>query len=279
MNRYKLFSVFQLPVAIKNDYLRSGTPRYKVHLSNRFNDRTSNNKTFLKTRITSPMNELIKIVSPFKTDSVRDKSGNILDIPQGWAFLPAGDPGITRKVTAAGVYWRVQIRKGKRDISLGVWAPLQTIENARIEMENTRSTDSYKKSLISSKLRRDKKQDEYSREFCDAVKEFLSFAECYKEYESKMADAVTEHAIPVGSGTVARTTMIPLEERAAKAVIAWMRHKTTGYDTMKIPFIKGKRREVRRLLYEVSMQLLSQYRNGDKISISCPLKLALDKMC
>ena len=192
-----------------------------------------------------------------------------------WAFLPAGDPGVTRKVTASGICWRVQIRKGRRDISLGVWAPLQTIETARIETENVRSTDSYKKSMENSKIRRDKKQDDYSLEFCEAVKEYLSFAECYKEYESKMAEAVTEHAIPVGSGTVARTSMIPLEERAAKAVVAWMRHKTTEYDVMRIPLIKGKRREVRRLLAEISIQLLSRYRNGEKISISCPLKQAL----
>ena len=220
------------------------------------------------------MNE-IKIVSPSKTGFVLDKSGKSLGIPEGWAFLPAGDPGVTRKVTASGICWRVQVRKGRRDISLGVWAPLQTIETARIETENVRSTDSYKKSMENSKIRRDKKQEDYSLEFCEAVKEFLSFAECYKEYESKMAEAVTEHAIPVGSGTVARTSMIPLEERAAKAVVAWMRHKTTEYDVMRIPLIKGKRREVRRLLAEISIQLLSRYRNGEKISISCPLKQAL----
>ena len=224
------------------------------------------------------MNENVKIVSPSKTGFVLDKNGKVIAIPDGWVFLPAGDPGITRKVTTSGIYWRVQIRKGRRDISLGVWAPSQVIHAAIIETENIRSSDSYKKNLVNSKLRRDKKQEEYSIEFCDAVKKYLSFAECYKAYESIMAEAVTEHAIPVGSGTVARTTMIPLEERAAKAVIAWMRHKTTGYDTMRVPLIKGKRREVRRLLAEISVQLLSHYRNGDIISLTCPLRLLLDKI-
>lgn len=224
------------------------------------------------------MNENIKIVSPSKTGSVLDKNGKHLNIPEGWAFLPAGDPGITRKVTAAGKYWRVQIRKGRRDISLGVWAPLQAIETATIETNTIRSSESYKRSLEYSKLRRNKKQEEYSNEFYGAVREYLSFADCYKEYESKMARVVTEHAIPIGSGTVARTSMIPMEERAAKAVVAWMRHNTTGYDIMRIPLIKGKRREVRRILAEISMELLSHYRNGDKISISCPLKQVLDKV-
>jgi len=46
----------------------------------------------------------------------------------------------------------------------------------------------------------------------------------------RLARAVADHATPVGSGTVARTKRIPVEERAEAAVIAWMRHQTTGYD-------------------------------------------------
>ncbi len=221
------------------------------------------------------MNETIKIVSPHKSGTVRDASGTILSIPDTWAFLEAGDSGITRKVTAAGSYWRVQIRKGRRDISLGVWAPKETIENAKIETEKVRSTESYKKSIASAKIRRDKKQDAYAEQFYFEVRLFLSFAKCYKEYEEAMARAITAHAIPVGSGTVARTETIPIDERAAKAVIAWMRHQTTGYDTMKIPRVKGKRREVRRILAEISMELLSSYRRGDPINPQCPLRRAL----
>ena len=36
------------------------------------------------------------------------------------------------------------------------------------------------------------------------------------------------------------------------AVIVWMRHRTTAYDNMAIPRVKGKRREVRRLLAQQS---------------------------
>jgi hypothetical protein len=222
------------------------------------------------------MNETIKIVSPHKPGTVRDASGMILTIPDTWAFLEAGDPGVTRKVTAAGACWRVQIRKGRRDISLGIWAPKETIENAKIETVKARSTESYKKSMTSAKIRRDKKQEAYAEQFYFEVRLFLSFAECYKDYEDAMAKAITAHTIPVGSGTVARTETIPVEERAAKAVIAWMRHQTTDYDTMKIPLIKGKRREVRRLLAATSMELLSNYRQGNLISPSCPLKRAIN---
>lgn len=40
---------------------------------------------------------------------------------------------------------------------------------------------------------------------------------------------------------------IPVEQRA-DAVIAWMRHQATGYDFMPVPWVKGKRRDVRRVL-------------------------------
>ena len=89
-------------------------------------------------------------------------------------------------------------------------------------------------------------------------------------------DAVTQHATPVGSGTVARTQRIPIEQRAESAVIAWMRHQTTAYDQMKIPRADGKRREVRRMLAEKTRKLLLRYRGGTAIDPkTCPLRQAL----
>ena len=75
--------------------------------------------------------------------------------------------------------------------------------------------------------------------------------------------------------SVARTKRIPVEQRAEAAVIAWMRHQTTGYDSMKIPRVKGKRREVRRMLAQRSKELLARYRRGEAIGEKCPLKKAL----
>jgi len=83
------------------------------------------------------------------------------------------------------------------------------------------------------------------------------------------------HATPVGSGTVARTKRIPIQQRAEAAVIAWMRHQTTGYDGMVIPRVKGKRREVRRMLARRSHDLLERYRRGEQVGEDCPLKNAL----
>jgi hypothetical protein len=90
-----------------------------------------------------------------------------------------------------------------------------------------------------------------------------------------MATAVTQHATPIGSGTVARTKRIPIERRAEAAVIAWMRHQTTAYDSMVVQRVKGKRRDLRRKLAQRSKKLLSQYRASDSVSFGCPLQTAL----
>jgi hypothetical protein len=74
---------------------------------------------------------------------------------------------------------------------------------------------------------------------------------------------------------VARTKRIPVEKRAEAAVIAWMRHQTTGYDGMVIPRVKGKRREVRRMLARRSQELLARYRRGETVPEACPLQKAL----
>lgn len=66
--------------------------------------------------------------------------------------------------------------------------------------------------------------------------------------------------------------MITVEERESRAVIAWMRHQATAYDSLKIPRIKGKRREVRKMLANGSNELLQAYRNRFGTSPDCPLQ-------
>lgn len=221
------------------------------------------------------MNKDVKIVRPGKGTVLIDENGEEITPPDGWTFLPAGDAGVTRKVTAKGVFWRVQIQKGRRKISKGVWAPAKTIASAQKEVKAIRSTPEYAKRIECSRRRRDFKQAKYEEEFCEEVCRFLAFSPRYSGMEKKMAEAITSHAVPVGSGTVARTAMIPIGERASRAVIAWMRHQTTAYESMTIPRVKGRRREVRRILASRSVELLEDYRNGKETSKSCPLKKAL----
>lgn len=219
-----------------------------------------------------------KVVKSGAGNTLLSESGEQLTPPTGWVFLPAGDAGLTRKVTAAGKFWRVQAQMGRRIISKGIWAPGTIVAEAKLELEILRATDAYKKKLAGARRRRDNKQTEYEQEFYQAVRAFLAFAPLYEEMEITMAKAVTVHAIPVGSGTVARTTMIPIEARAAKAVIAWMRHQTTAYDSMQIARIKGERREVRRILAQRSAELLQNYRRGRDYVHECPLQQALEQI-
>jgi hypothetical protein len=128
---------------------------------------------------------------------------------------------------------------------------------------------------VADAQRRDKAQAGYVEDFYGAVITFLAFHSKYAHLAERLARAITEHATPVGSGTVARTKRIPVEERAEAAVIAWMRHQTTAYESMAIPRIKGKRREIRRMLAQRSQELLSRYRWGEEVGEDCPLGRAL----
>ena len=217
----------------------------------------------------------IRLMKPGPNGQVINEYGIAEKPPSDWAFLKAGDAAVTRKVTAAGPIWRVQIKKGRRLQSLGIWAPQSNISQAKMEVEAMRTDPGYAKKQASAAKTRAKKQENYMAEFQLEVAKYLNFHSSYADLQSKMAQLVTEHAIPIGSGTVARTSMIPVEERAGKAVIAWMRHKTTNYDNLKIARIKGERRKVRKQLAQRSLAILKQYRSGQPVATDCPLWKAL----
>jgi hypothetical protein len=223
-----------------------------------------------------PKHELGNIFLPGPApNTVRCSDGKVLTVPNGWTLLPPGDAALTRRVKAAGDHWIVQEKKGRKVFSRGVWAPAATIERIRAELEVERSTQSFTKKREADARRREKAQAEYVEDFQQAIVEFLTFHPKHADLAERLARAVADHATPVGSGTVARTKRIPVEQRAEAAVIAWLRHQTTGYDGMLIPRIKGKRREIRRMLAQRSKQLLERYRRGEPVLDGCPLKIAL----
>jgi hypothetical protein len=202
--------------------------------------------------------------------------GLTLTVPASWALLPPGDAGLTRRVKAAGPTWTMQEKVGRKIFSRGVWAEASSIEAAKQALDVERADPAYAKKLAASRGRREKKQEAYVEDFRGAVLAFLAFDAKHVTLAEKLADAVTKHATPVGSGTVARTERIPIDERAESAVIAWMRHQTTSYDDLVIPRIKGERRRVRRMLAERSRVLLEVYRRG-LTTANCPLVRALNK--
>lgn len=208
-------------------------------------------------------------------NTVRAADGRVRNVPVGWILLPPGDAALTRRVKAAGEHWVVQEIKGRKRFSKGIWAPAAIIERIRDELQAERSTESFAKRKESDARRRERAQNDYVEDFTGAVTSFLAFHPRHAELATQLARAVAEHATPVGSGTVARTKRIPIERRAEAAVIAWLRHQTTAYDSMTIPREKGKRREVRRMLAQRSNALLSEYRRGEAVSDRCPLKSAI----
>lgn len=166
----------------------------------------------------------------------------------------------------AGPCWTVQEKRGRKLFSRGVWAPSERIEAIRAALAAEREDPAYARKLESGRRKRAEVQVRYEEDFGAAVLHFLAFAPPHRELSVQLARAITTHAVPVGSGTVARTQRIPIERRAEAATIAWLRHATTGYDNLAIPRVKGMRREVRRMLAERSRQLLQRYRRGEAIA-------------
>lgn len=190
------------------------------------------------------------------------RDGKTVAAPDGWVFVPAGDPGLTRRLKAEAPHWVVMRKWKNRVVSAGLLAPEDAIQKIRAGLEAERRDPEYLRKLEAGRRAREHKQQEYELEFRDAVLKFLNFAPSCAGIADRLADAVVRHAIPVGSGTVARTQRIPVQRRAEAAVIAWMRHQTTDYDNMRIPRIKGRRREVRGILAGESRAVLRVFREG-----------------
>jgi hypothetical protein len=206
---------------------------------------------------------------------LRATDGTLHEPPARWEFLPAGDPGLTRRVKAAGLVWVVAEKRGRKTFTRGLWADATTIAAARTALETERANPAYAKRLAAAARRRAAEQSDYIAEFRQDVRDFLAFAGPFTALADRLADAVTAHATPVGSGTVARTRRIPVGQRAAAAVIAWLRHQTTAYDSMTIAGVKGRRRDVRRQLAEASRRLLDGHRGTSPHADPCPLCAAL----
>jgi hypothetical protein len=223
------------------------------------------------------VSDRVRVVTPGpRTGLVRSEQGELLHVPDGWSLLPPGDPALTGRVKKAGAAWTVQEKRGRKTFSQGVWAPAATIAAIRETLALEREDPAHARKLESARRKRAAVQVQYAEDFAQAVRRFLAFAAPHAELAQQLAQAIADHAVPVGSGTVARTQRIPIERRAEAATIAWLRHATTAYDQMTIPRVKGMRREVRRLLAEHSRQLLARYRRGEAVAAaSCVLRRGL----
>lgn len=219
--------------------------------------------------------ETLDVSPSSKPRHVVNAKGETIKIPDLWALLEPGDAALSRRIKKDGPTWTIKEKKGRRLFSKGIWAPADRIAALRAVLVQERLNPSYQKKLDAGRSRREKEQVTYAADFESSVRQYLSFASAYATFAEDIAKRIADHATPVGSGTVARTKRISIEQRAEAATIAWMRHQTTAYDDMVIPRVKGQRREVRKQLAMRSKQLLNDYRNGAERPLSCPLAAAL----
>ncbi len=224
---------------------------------------------------THPETQTLEVRPGVAPGTVRSDDGEVLQVPNDWALLPPGDAGLTRRVKASGPTWTVREKRGRKVFSRGVWAHKARIDGARRALEVERADPAYAKRQAAAKRRREAEHARYVAEFESEVRAFLGFDPRYADVEEELAKRVAAHATPVGSGTVARTKRIAVDERARAAVMAWLRHQTTDYDHRHIAREKGRRREVRKELAKASRALLRRYRSGEERDEGCPLQRAL----
>lgn len=127
-----------------------------------------------------------------------------------------------------GPHWVAVKRAKGYTRTLGIWAPKENIEAARRLADETRVQREAKRTV--SRAQRERQEAKYREEFQEDVYEYLGFAPRHEKLAREIAKAVAERATQVGSERVGRTRKLSLEERAALAARAHIRHNYTKYD-------------------------------------------------
>ena len=155
----------------------------------------------------------------------------LVEVPEGWELLPSGDAYVTRQIKRVGVYWVAWRPRGKNRPHrrrLGLLAPTTTIEVARAAAVSTEGVRAERRGVNSRS--RERAELRASAELADAVRAWLGFAPDQAALADEIADAVAAQATVVGSGRVGRTRTLTIEERAALAARAYIRHRHTTYE-------------------------------------------------
>lgn len=153
-----------------------------------------------------------------------------IEIPDDWEFLPSGDAFLTRTVKGAGSYWlswQPRSRQRQHHRLLGLWAPSQAIADAQMRAEATAERREAKRALGAQS--RERQEERYRGELEEAIVRFLAFVPEHHELARRIAKETAAHAAVVGSGRVGRTRKLTLDERAALAARAYIRHSFTSY--------------------------------------------------
>ena len=109
-----------------------------------------------------------------------------------------------------------------------MWAPKVTIDEARVAAEQSATERANKR--VANVRRRAVHEERYRDDFASAVVAFLNFAPAHAALAQEIARGVAAHATVISSGRVGRSRQVPLEERAALAARAFIRHRYTDYE-------------------------------------------------
>jgi hypothetical protein len=150
--------------------------------------------------------------------------------PKGWEFLPSGQAFVTRTVKVGGVFWlawapRSRTRQHRR--LLGLWAPEATIRSAEQAAADTATARALRREAGARS--RERQEVRYQGELTQAIVAYLAFTPAHQTLAESIAREAAERTAVVGSGRVGRTRLLPLEERAALAARAQIRHAHTDY--------------------------------------------------
>jgi hypothetical protein len=154
-----------------------------------------------------------------------------IEVPDEWDFLPSGDAFVTRTVKAAGVCWAAWLPRARRRPHrrrVGLWAPAATIRDAWEKAAATEDARAARRQVGAAS--RQRQEARYQQEFTQAVLAFLDFAPAHAPLAGRIAREAAGRAAVVGSERVGRTRTLPIEERAALAARAYIRHRFTDYE-------------------------------------------------
>ena len=163
-------------------------------------------------------------------NTVRASDGKVLTVPDGWVLVPPGDAALTRRIKAAGDFYAVAEKRGRKVFSRGIWTAVATVERVRAELDAERSTDTFAKRKEADARRRKQAHASYVEDFHGAVLAFLAFHEQHADLADRLARAVTDHATPVGSGTVDCALAVGFEQMAPGALTAKFTDRPTPFD-------------------------------------------------
>jgi hypothetical protein len=126
------------------------------------------------------------------------------------------------------VAWRPRGKNRPHRRRLGLWAPRTAIEQAWADAAATEERRARQREQGTKS--RERQEIVYRDELADAIRQFLAFAPEHVELADEIASEAATRAAVVGSGRVGRTRTLSLDERAALAARALIRHHYTSYE-------------------------------------------------